>query len=81
VVAVGLSGVTLNQRAYRVAPLSASMPLLNMVNVLVALIFGFVVFGETISRSPGALAGQLVALACIAVGLRRLARSHVLDDP
>lgn len=80
VVAVGLSGVTLNQRAYRVAPLSASMPLLNMVNVLVALVFGFVVFGETISHSPAALAGQLVALACIAVGLRRLARSDVLDD-
>ncbi len=42
----GLAGVAINQRSYQLAPLSTSMPVLNVVDVLVALAFGVVVFGE-----------------------------------
>ena len=78
--AAGLSGVAINQRAYRAARLSASMPVLNIVDVLVALIFSVIVFGETPAHSPLALAGQLVGFACVAIGLRRLSRSELFAD-
>jgi hypothetical protein len=71
---VGLSGVVLNQRAYRVAHLTASMPVLNIVNVLVAATFGFVVFAERPVHTAFALAGEAVALACMALGLWHLSR-------
>lgn len=76
---VGLSGVAINQRAYRAARLSASMPILNIVDVLVALGIGIAVFREVPDHTPAAVLGQTLALACIAFGLWRLSRSPVLD--
>jgi hypothetical protein len=73
---VGLSGVAINQRAYRAARLSASMPVLNIVDALVALAFGVVVFGEYPAHNGPAIAAQMVAFVCVAVGLRRLGRSE-----
>lgn len=80
VVVVGLSGVALNQRAYRAGPLSASMPLLNMVDVLVAVTFGVLVFGEVPAHSPVALVAQIAAIALMATGLRRLARDETAEQ-
>jgi drug/metabolite transporter (DMT)-like permease len=62
-------GVALNQKAYRIAPLAVSMPILNIVGVLVALVFGVVVFGETLARTPLALTYQALALLCMVTGL------------
>ncbi len=81
VVVVGLSGVSLNQRAYRCGPLSASMPILNIVDVLVAIGFGVVVFHERPATGALAILGQLVGIVVIVLGLVGVARSHVLDDP
>jgi hypothetical protein len=72
-VVAGLCGVAVNQRAYRTARLSASMPILNVVDVLVALVFGYMVFGEVPAHSPAAVGLQVLALACIAAGLFRSA--------
>lgn len=74
-VVVGPLGVAVNQHAYHVAPLSASMPMVNVVDVLVALGFGWVVFGEAPSRGAVSLTIQAAALACIVVGLRLIAKS------
>lgn len=79
IVLTGLSGVALNQRAYRAGPLSASMPLLNIVDVLVAIGFGVLVFGEVPAHHPTALLGQAAALVLMSVGLRRLARIEPAD--
>ena len=73
-VVLGLSGVAVNQQAYRVGALSASMPILNVVNVLVALTFGVVVFEEIPAHTPLALLVEGLALGCIAVGLAGLSR-------
>jgi hypothetical protein len=78
-IVAGLGGVTLNQRAYQIAPLSASMPALNAVNVVVALGFGLAVFGETPAHDPLSLSLQLVALVTIIAGLRLLAGCE--DEP
>lgn len=76
VVVTGLSGVVLNQRAYRAGSLSASMPLLNIVDVLVAIGFGILVFGEVPAHTPAALVVEASALLLMLIGLRRLAREE-----
>jgi hypothetical protein len=73
-VLAGAGGVLTNQRAYRVAGLSASMPVLNIVNGLTALAFGYTIFREIPRHSPLLLAVEASALACIGVGLWLLVR-------
>jgi hypothetical protein len=68
-VAAGAGGVLTNQRAYRVAALSASMPVLNIVNVLTALTFGLRVFHEIPRHSPPMILVELLALGAVAAGL------------
>lgn len=70
----GAGGVLTNQRAYRVAGLSASMPALNIVNGLTSLTFGFTVFSEVPRHSPLFLVIEAAALGCIATGLYMLVR-------
>ena len=73
-VLAGTAGVLTNQRAYRTAGLSASMPALNIVNGLTSLAFGFTVFHEVPRHSPLFLLIEAGALACMAVGLWMLVR-------
>ena len=70
----GAGGVLTNQRAYRTAGLSASMPALNIVNGLTSLVIGFTVFSEVPRHSPLFLLIEGCALACMAVGLWMLIR-------
>jgi hypothetical protein len=70
----GAGGVLTNQRAYRTAGLSASMPALNIVNGLTSLTFGFTVFNEVPRHSPLFLALEAGALGCMAFGLLMLIR-------
>lgn len=85
VVAMGLAGIGINQLAYRSARLSASMPALNIVNVLVALVIGYLVFEEVPRHTPLAVAVELLAAAVIGWGLLRLARleeaAEAVDEP
>jgi hypothetical protein len=72
-VLAGLMAVSTNQRAFHAARLAASMPLLNVVNVAVAMTFGWFVFGETPVQGPLTLAVQVVAGAVTALGLAWIA--------
>jgi drug/metabolite transporter (DMT)-like permease len=72
VVILGLSGVATNQRAYRVGSLSASLAVLNSVNVLMALLLGIAMFHEIPDHSPVALVGEVVGLGCLIFGIARL---------
>lgn len=69
----GLSGVAINQEAYRLGPLSASMPVLNVVSVCLAVVFGGVAFGDYPSLGTLAIGGQVLALLLIGLGLRLVA--------
>ncbi len=73
-VGTGILGTAINQRAYQIAPLAFSMPLVNVVDVLIAIGFGGLVFGEVPGHGPGRVVVQAIALATIAVGLREIAR-------
>ncbi|CAN5569159.1 DMT family transporter [soil metagenome] len=70
----GFGGVLTNQRAYRTAGLSASMPALNVVNGLTSLMIGFTIFSEVPRHSPLFLLIEVGALGCMAVGLWMLIR-------
>ena len=69
VLLAGAGGVLTNQRAYRIAGLSASMPALNIVNGLTSLVFGFTVFSEVPRHSPVFVVIEAAALGCMAAGL------------
>jgi drug/metabolite transporter (DMT)-like permease len=68
---VGLGTIAMinNQHAYRRARLSASMPVLNVVDGVVALIFGFVAFHEVPRHTPFFVTIEVLAFATIAAGL------------
>lgn len=74
--AAGVCAMAVNQRAYNLAPLSMSMPVLNIVDVLVAIVLGIWVFGEAPAHTPLAHIVQAAALTCMVVGLHRIARTH-----
>jgi drug/metabolite transporter (DMT)-like permease len=76
----GLTGVAVNQAAYRTARLSASMPVLNAVNIMVGLTFGYFVFHETPRTSPIAIFFEVVALATLCFGLWLLASYDDEED-
>jgi hypothetical protein len=81
-VSVGILGTAINQRAYQIAPLAFSMPLVNVVGVLIAIVFGAFVFGEVPGNSPGGMAVQLLGLGLLGVGLREIARlAPAGEDP
>ena len=75
--ACGVGGVAVNQLAYRAARLSASMPVLNVVNCLLTLGFAHLVLGEVPHRTPVSTAVSLAALAAMAWGLWRLTSADV----
>jgi len=83
VLLAGAGGVLTNQRAYRTAGLSASMPALNIVNGLTSLVFGFTVFNEVPRHSPLFLLIEVGALGCMAAGLWMLIQyeeAHLLEE-
>jgi hypothetical protein len=73
-------GTTLNQRAYQTAALSASMPAMNVIDVVVAVGFGWVVFAEAPSLSPVSLTVQVLCLAMTGFGLLQVARAQAEID-
>ncbi len=79
-VTIGLSGFLLNQYIYNRTRLPESLPMLNLVNPLVALAFGIVVFAERPSGSPLSLALECLGLAVVLVGIFVLGRTQ-FDEP
>jgi drug/metabolite transporter (DMT)-like permease len=74
--AVGVNALLLSQRAYHAARLSITMPILNIADVLVAIAFGVMVFGERIFTSPVHLLAELAGLLLMGVGVWQLARQE-----
>jgi drug/metabolite transporter (DMT)-like permease len=72
-VVVGLGAILLNQRAFQATRLSVTMPMVNIVNVLVAIGFGAAVFGERLFATPLTLVVEVLALVAMGIGVRQLA--------
>lgn len=69
VIAVGGWALVLNQRGYQMAQLHCSMPVLNIVDPLAAIVFGAVVLHEDPAHGPGALAIEAAAAVAMLAGL------------
>jgi glucose uptake protein GlcU len=68
--------VLLNQRAYQATRLSVTTPILNVVEVAVAILFGLLVLGEDPGQSPAIVVGELVGLALVITGVIKLASAE-----
>lgn len=71
---LGGSGFLANQTAYRKAPLASSLPILNVANPVVALIFGVAAFGESPGRTPLDYVVATLSLTAVLAGVFFLAR-------
>lgn len=73
-VALGTSGFLLNQQAYRRAPLTTSVPVLNVLNPVVALVYGAVAFHERPASGAFAVSVEALSLVAVLLGVYLLAR-------
>ncbi len=71
---LGTSGFLLNQQAYRRAPLTTSVPVLNVLNPVVALVYGAVAFRERPASGAGAVGVEVLGLVAVLAGVYLLAR-------
>jgi len=80
----GMLGTLLVQGAFKVGPLRASQPAMLIVEPLAGIAVGVVLFGERLANSPAAIAGEVVALVVMAVGVllvSRWAPPHIATRP
>jgi drug/metabolite transporter (DMT)-like permease len=81
---MGAVGFSLNQRAYRLLPLPKAMPLVNVISLIAAVAFGWLVFDERPAHDVISVLIELGALALMGIGVRRLltiARQHETESP
>ena len=71
-VAVGVCAVVVNQHAYQAARLSVTAPVLNIVQVVVAIAFGAIVLGEDPGSSAIGIVGQVMGLGLVGLGIWHL---------
>jgi EamA domain-containing membrane protein RarD len=75
-VVVAVTGLVLNQLAYRAGPLRSSLPVLSTVDPVVSLIIGVAVFDEPFRNSPLDLVGESLGLALVMLAAVRLTQSR-----
>jgi len=71
-VVASITGLLINQSAFQAGDLRWSLPAITVVEPLVAIAIGQVLFGEFISTTPLALVGEFTGLACVTAGVVRL---------
>lgn len=71
----GVIGVLLSASAFKAGPLSASLPVIDSVEPVSAVLIGTLVFGERLAASPAGLALQFVGAAAALAGIIVLGRS------
>jgi drug/metabolite transporter (DMT)-like permease len=77
---ISIFGLLINQSAYQAGDLRWSLPLLTVLEPIVAILIGQYLFGEHISSAPGARVGALIGLIVMVVGVFWLTGS-VTDHP
>jgi drug/metabolite transporter (DMT)-like permease len=72
--AIGILGLILNQSAYQAGDLRLSLPVLTIAQPIIAIVIGQALFGEHIAATPLAVAGEVIGLLTMALGVIQLAR-------
>jgi hypothetical protein len=73
-IAASVTGLLLNQSAYQVGQLGWSLPVITILEPLVAIAIGELMFGEHIDTGPVARIGELLGLAGMVAGVLILSR-------
>ena len=75
--AAGILGAYLSQSSFQAGALSVSLPVIDTVEPVSAVLIGATVFSERLATSPAQLSAQLVGGAMAAGGIAALSRSSV----
>jgi drug/metabolite transporter (DMT)-like permease len=78
---VSILGLLLNQSAYQAGDLRLSLPIITVAEPIVAIVIGQALFGEHIGSSAWALAGEVVGLFAMTVGIIQLGRLSTVAAP
>jgi len=78
-VAVAITGLVLGQSAFQAGPLAVSLPLIDVLEPLVAGVIAVAVFGEQIGHAPAAVVGLVLAGATVVIGVVTLDRSPLVQ--
>jgi drug/metabolite transporter (DMT)-like permease len=76
---VSVAGLVLNQSAFQAGELKWSLPVITVLEPLVAILIGQTLFHEHVASSALQLSGQVVGLAAMVVGVLVLASSPALS--
>ena len=76
VIAAGGLGVVLTQLAYQAGPLAASLPTITIVNPLLSIVIGVVVYDESIRHGLGASVAMASLLLLLGVAVYQLAKTE-----
>jgi drug/metabolite transporter (DMT)-like permease len=76
--AVAIVGLTLDQSAFRAAPLTASLPGLTVAEPLAGIILGAALFADPLNISKGALAAEAACLLVVAGAVYVLSQSSLI---
>jgi drug/metabolite transporter (DMT)-like permease len=77
-VVVAVGGLLLSQTAFRIAPLSISLPIIDVGEPAVASLLGVLILGETVHLGAGTLAGVVVSGAAVLTGVALLDTSPIV---
>ncbi len=75
----GIAGFLMEQGTLHVGPLSVSQPILVLVDPIVSVCLGVVLFNERLAADPGVLAGAAVAFAVVCAAAVVLTRNTPAD--
>jgi drug/metabolite transporter (DMT)-like permease len=73
-VVFGIGGMLLAQSAFQAGTLDVSLPTMTVVDPVVSIMIGALVFDESISSSPAAVTVEVISLAAMSVGVFMLAK-------
>lgn len=77
-VTLGVVGFTVAQSAYQSAPLAVSLPILDSLEPVVAVVLASVAFGQKVDLAPGHLALEATGAVLAITGIVTLARSPLV---
>lgn len=75
----GLLGMLLAQSAFQAGPLDASLPVLTVVDPVVSIFIGALVFGEGITSGPVATPLEGIGLAIVTIGVVLLSHAEAVE--
>lgn len=77
-VVAGLAGMVVAQSAFQAGSLDVSLPMMSVVDPVVSILIGALVFDESVAAAPGPVAVEVFALLLMSAGVVVLGRSEAV---